>query len=221
MPLGLGPFPPTPHRFSPGITAQPQSGWVPPHGAPAALPTAHWLGGLFPWRHPGFFVTPMSSQSLGGSVGRWPRTAAFPDIRAMCGTGVWCVGGRQCCLREWDGRARGSQPLRAGLVTPRGESCALGHEGRCQLTLSPCLPWYRLVAVASGDCGIGVGGRRSAARGCWSDAPLGAGSSGSTRGRSSGGVKTALRVRGRPRGDARTACAPGEIRGYPVLGPIA
>ena len=28
----------------------------------------------------------------------------------------------------------------------------------------------------------------SAARGCWSDAPLGAGSSGSTRGRSSGGV---------------------------------
>eukprot|EP01043_Picozoa_sp_COSAG02_P107226 COSAG02_NODE_43236_length_376_cov_4.317690_1_plen_30_part_01 len=30
-------------------------------------------------------------------------------------------------------------------------------------------------------------------------------------------MKTALRVRGRPRGDARTACAPGEIRGYPVL----
>ena len=83
-------------------------------------------------------------------MGRWPRTAAFPDIRAMCGTGVWCVGGRQCCLREWDGSARGSQPLRAGLVTPRGESCALGHEGRCQLTLSPCLHWYRLVAVASG-----------------------------------------------------------------------
>jgi hypothetical protein len=64
---------------------------------------------------------------------------------------------------------------------------------------------YRLVADAGGDCGIGVGGRRSAARGCWSDAPLGAGSSGGTRGRSRGGVKTTLRVRDRPRGDTRTA----------------
>ena len=139
-----------------------------PHVFPQGSRRSRSRGGCLPMGHPrrclrptgwvacsrggirGFFVTPMSSQSLGGSVGRWPRTAAFPDIRAMCGTGVWCVGGRQCCLREWDGRARGSQPLRAGLVTPRGESCALGHEGRCQLTLSPCLHWYRLVAVASG-----------------------------------------------------------------------
>jgi hypothetical protein len=45
------------------------------------------------------------ARRLGGKVA---TLRALLDIQAMCGTGAWCVGGRQCCLREWDGRARGS-----------------------------------------------------------------------------------------------------------------
>ncbi len=36
------------------------------------------------------------ARRLGGKVA---TLRALLDVQAMCGTGAWCVGGRQCCLR--------------------------------------------------------------------------------------------------------------------------
>eukprot|EP01043_Picozoa_sp_COSAG02_P108455 COSAG02_NODE_44492_length_365_cov_2.387218_1_plen_73_part_10 len=53
----------------------------PPHGAPTALPTAHWLGGLFPWRHPGFFCHANElavARRLGGKVATHRCVPGYP-----------------------------------------------------------------------------------------------------------------------------------------------
>ena len=123
--------PPTPHRFFPGTTAQPQLGWGLSHRAPAALPTAHCSGTasgwtqvewLSPGRHPGFFACCCRNRSRDAStVGRW----CARHTRLCVGPALWRALS-SWRPQEWAGRAVHTRPWRvAARRWPRALGCVL------------------------------------------------------------------------------------------------
>ena len=131
--------PPTPHRFFPGTTAQPQLGWGLSHRAPAALPTAHCSGTasgwtqvewLSPGRHPGFFACCCRNSAV-AMPARW-----VGGVRVTHGY-VWdrrcgahsAAGGHKSGLDMSEStRDHGGWPPGAG-PTSRGVCCSSGRGG--------------------------------------------------------------------------------------------
>eukprot|EP01044_Picomonas_judraskeda_P000951 COSAG03_NODE_48_length_16512_cov_10.183818_8_plen_184_part_00 len=136
---GPSPSPPTPHRFFPGTTAQPQLGWGLSHRAPAALPTAHCSGTasgwtqvewLSPGRHPGFFACCCRNSAV-AMPARWVggvRVTHGYVWDRRCGAHSAAGGHRSGLDMSESTRDHGGWPPGAG-PTSRGVCCSSGRGG--------------------------------------------------------------------------------------------